>query len=273
MRRGFSRGRQGITPRLRRHQRCVASHRTTYPRRKPQWSDIDATKIHVTKLAAERESDRPLGFCVDIGAPKSVIGRKELARILRAQGLPFPTLRRSYRRFRFADTTFKSLGQVSISLATPPGIPPLPVVMDVVEAEIPALLGLDMLDKELLTADTVTNRLTKRKLFRLQDGSYKHLNECSVPLIRAKSNHVYAEMDLATSSFFTKPQLAKLHRQFFHPSASKLFNLLRRARPADATPQTLSILKELTKRCDPCQRIQNAPTRFRVSFGAGKRAL
>ena len=27
-------------------------------------------------------------------------------------------------------------------------------------------------------------------------------------------------------------------------------------------------LEELSKRCDPCQRIQKAPTRFSVTFGA-----
>ena len=68
--------------------------------------------------------------------------------------------------------------------------------------------------------------------------------------------------------YFTRAQLWKLHRQFFHPSAQKLFNLLRRTRPEEATPETLNTLRNLSKRCDPCQRIQNAPTRFRVSFGA-----
>ena len=87
-------------------------------------------------------------------------------------------------------------------------------------------------------------------------------------LFRSRNNHVYAEMDCSTSVMFTRSQLAKLHKQFFHPSAHKLFNLLRRARPEEATPETLATLQELSKRCDPCQRIQNAATRFRVSFGA-----
>lgn len=33
-------------------------------------------------------------------------------------------------------------------------------------------------------------------------------------------------------------------------------------------PKTLEVLQELTKRCDPCQRLHNAPTRFLVSIGA-----
>ena len=134
------------------------------------WIDIDATMIHVSKLAIEQNDARILGFCIDIGAPKSVISRKELSRILRAHAFRFPKLRSSNRRFRFADETFRSLGQTAIPLATPPGMAPLPAMIDVVDADIPALLGLDILDKESLTADTVTNRLTKRTLVWPQDG-------------------------------------------------------------------------------------------------------
>lgn len=43
---------------------------------------------------------------------------------------------------------------------------------------------------------------------------------------------------------------------------------MKRARPEETTPNTLEVLQEQTERCDPCQRIHNAPTRFRVSFGA-----
>ena len=61
----------------------------------------------------------------------------------------------------------------------------------------------------------------------------------------------------------------KLHKQFAHPSAQKLYNLLKRSRPEDTIPETLRILEGLAKRRDPCQRIHNAPNRFRVSFGGG----
>ena len=67
---------------------------------------------------------------------------------------------------------------------------------------------------------------------------------------------------------FTRSQLGRLHKQFFHPSAEKLLNMLKKARPEETTLKILSVLQDLTKRCDRFQRIQNAPTRFRVSFGA-----
>ena len=68
-------------------------------------------------------------------------------------------------------------------------------------------------------------------------------------------------------TFFSKPQLKKLHRNFCHPSADKLFKLLKRARPDETTPETLETLKKISKCCDPCKRIQNGLTRFRVSLG------
>ena len=154
-----------------------------------------------------------------------------------------------------------------LPLATPPGKPPIFVQMDVVNADIPALLGMDILDRESLIADTVANRLTKRSVVH-DNGSYFYFDEWYMPLFRSKSGHVYVEIDCSTTVMFTRSQLGKLHKQFFHPSGEKLFNLLKRARPDEKTPERLETLQDLSKRCDPCQRIHTAPTRFRVSFGA-----
>ena len=77
-------------------------------------------------------------------------------------------------------------------------------------------------------------------------------------------------MDIAQPHpvYFTTSQLQKLHRQFVHPSADKLYKLLKKARPKETDPNTLEILEDLTRRCDACQRVQTAPVRFRVSIGA-----
>ena len=63
-------------------------------------------------------------------------------------------------------------------------------------------------------------------------------------------------------------QLLKLHRHFFHPSSEKLYKLLKRAHPADTTPETQQLLEDISRRCDPCQRVQSGPSRFKVTFGA-----
>eukprot|EP00171_Calliarthron_tuberculosum_P000830 IDg830t1 len=64
---------------------------------------------------------------------------------------------------------------------------------------------------------------------------------------RAKSSHCYVPMDTSTHIHFTKAQLHRLHRQFFHPAPHKLFNLLMKSRPEDTTPETLKILQEISK--------------------------
>lgn len=72
---------------------------------------------------------------------------------------------------------------------------------------------------------------------------------------------------LNSTSFFTWQQLQKFHRQFIHPSAEKLYDFLKKARPNKAIQYTLDVLKDPTRRCNACQQIQSAPTRFRVPHG------
>ncbi len=75
-------------------------------------------------------------------------------------------------------------------------------------------------------------------------------------------------MSFPRSIFFTRAQLMKLHGQFAHPTATRLYNILRRAPPEETSAENVGVLDDRTKLCDPCQRIQRGPNRFRVSFGA-----
>lgn len=137
-----------------------------------------------------------------------------------------------------------------------------------VAADIPALLCMDFLNKESLTSCTHSNRLIKRMPLTTPDGHTVFVDEWFVPLIRSPSNHLHAQMSFRTTFFFTRTQLTRLHRQFSHPSAHKSYNLFKRSRPENATPATSENLKDILRRCDPCQRIQRAPVRFRVTLGA-----
>lgn len=131
------------------------------------------------------------------------------------------------------------------------------------------MIGLDVLDSHHFTVDTAFNLLAKRTRLINDDRSTIYIYEWTVPIQRGSSKHVYDRIGDRTvvDIFFTRSQLVRLHRHFFHPSVDKLFNMLRKALPEQATPETETILQDITKRCDPCQRIQNAPHRFRVSFG------
>ena len=197
-------------PRDRRHSKWAMTHRTTHPRRKKPIS-IEATSVHGSKLSEEMKRirssrrDRP-GFYVDIGAPKSCIGLRELKSILSRFGRRIPELKWSPNRFRFAGTSYNSLGKISHPLATPPSGPPIVVEMDVVNADIHALIGLDVLDREALMADTVANRLTRRSLVQ-NNASFLYLDEWHVPLLCSESGHVYVEMDCPSSIMFTRHNL------------------------------------------------------------------
>jgi hypothetical protein len=59
-------------------------------------------------------------------------------------------------------------------------------------------------------------------------------------------------------------ELKKLHRQCFHPSADKLYNLIRRARPEMAGDETRKSLHEITATCHSCQTIARKLLAFTV---------
>ena len=56
--------------------------------------------ISTSHLENTREF-RPIGFCLDVGAPRSVLGRLELDRIVKATGIIATTTHNSPNSFRF----------------------------------------------------------------------------------------------------------------------------------------------------------------------------
>lgn len=62
---------------------------------------------------------------------------------------------------------FHSLGKVEVPFATPPGVRPIFVSLDVVSADVPALLGLNVLEKHGLTLERVVNRLMMKEVIEL----------------------------------------------------------------------------------------------------------
>ena len=155
---------------------------------------------------------------------------------------------------------------IEILLETPSTWRDIPVLMDIVPVDVPALLGLDVLDSEQLYACNVTNRLVHRAVLSRPGEPLQYEDRWSVPLTR-QNGHLYARMRFMNYTFYTTAQLQKLHRQFAHPSAGKLYNLLKRAGLEAVDSKTLEQLEEIVSRCEPCQRIRNAPLRFRVSAG------
>ena len=123
-------------------------------------------------------------------------------------------------------------------LKTPNCVDPIPVEIDIIRPDIPPILGLDILDRERLTPDIAYNVLGKRRKITQKDGTAIYIEDWGIPMCRAAIRHTYLPIAVNIPVHFTRTQLQKQHRQFFHPTAEKLYNLLRRSRPEDTTTET-----------------------------------
>ena len=143
----------------------------------------------------------------------SVVGYLQAIAYCRATGR---TLELRYTRtaFRFGDTVLNSRGTVHVRIPTPNnGF--LALDIHVVDANIPMIMGLEMLDRELLVANNVRNLL-------ICEGA----GGWSIPITR-KFGHLYICCNPA-EILFTRPELYKLHHQFYHPGAGILYNFVKR---------------------------------------------
>ena len=64
--------------------------------------------------------------------------------------------------FKFGDVRVNSLGMIELDLKIPVLRRPIVVLLDIVPVDVPALLGLHVLNAEGLYADNVTNRIVHR---------------------------------------------------------------------------------------------------------------
>ena len=162
---------------------------------------MDCPKICTSSLSKRTSKGGRPGFCVDIGAPRSVVGLKEARRLYNRIGRRL-RLTPSNRTFRFADSEHESLGTIIIPLETPPGISTIQVCLDVVSADVPALLGMDVMDENSLTPCTVSNRLIKRTVADHKNPSHYYImDDWSVPLKRHEG-HLYAQVSIPVLTFF-----------------------------------------------------------------------
>ncbi len=115
--------------------------------------------------------------------------------------------------FRFGDIRVKPLGTIEIGLEFAALRRCIPVLMDIVQVDVPPLLGLDVLDSEHLYAVNVTKHLVLREVLSERSARLNYIDRWHVPLIR-HDGHFYAWMSFPRCIFHTIAQLQKLHRQF-----------------------------------------------------------
>ena len=80
--------------------------------------------------------------------------------------------------------------------------------------------------------------------------------------LQMRDGHLFLSWPTA-SALYTRAELSKRHRQFFHPTSEKLFGLLRRASLDECTPETRLMLEDITKACKVC-------TKFRTKLCPSK---
>ena len=117
-------------------------------------------------------------------------------------------------KFKFGDEVTDSLGIMKFRFPCPNG-GSLDIDMDVINLDVPLLLGLRELRSHRLLVNYLDNTLQSKNL-----GWTSKLED--------KYGHLYWDL-LATESFYSKAEIERLHRHFFHPSAKNLHDLLNRS--------------------------------------------
>jgi hypothetical protein len=222
------------------------------PRTRPYVIQIsrEGTPVHTINYAGSNPANsehfvRTTMICCDTGAPLTCSGKIAAARACANLGVPFD-LKPSRRSFRFGNSLRESLGTVMLPLPTPDGFFSLQI--DVVNLDVPLLIGLDTLDKLKAYLNNVTNSLVGLGW--------------SLPLIRM-SGHLYLPLP-AVDMLFSRSELSQLHRAFYHHSAVKLYNLIRKAKPHHSDHGTLKVLEEISSRCQVFQAVSRKPVVFSV---------
>ena len=144
-----------------------------------------------SSLPMSTRTEKFKGACLDSGAQQSVIGKTQAKAYCTLTGTKMK-LRPSMKAFRFGDGVFNSLGTIHIRIPTPDGSF-LFLDIDVVQANVPMLVGLDILDRYYLVPDNVENLLVNKK------ANWK------MPITR-KFGHLYLEWDFS-EVLYTKTEL------------------------------------------------------------------
>lgn len=129
-----------------------------------------------------------------------------------------------------------------------------PVLMDVVQANLPAQLGLDVLESECLYADNVTIRIVHRGMLSQRSERLKFREFWRVPLIR-DDWLLYLSMKLPTYTFYTSEQTLRFFWKFAHLPVSKLFKLIKSIGIELAATKSFGKIEEIVARYEHSQRV------------------
>lgn len=209
--------------------------------------DIFVDKEIITLLD---KAERFEGACMDIGAEKTVVGKRQAEAYLASHNPGVTLGNKSGMVYRFGGGRHPCVGTVAVRIPITDSFMIL-IEIDVVAINVPLLLGLDFLDRHNMYVNNTTNRLVC-----VNEG-------IQVPLVR-KMGHIFFEWE--AEILYTFPELQRIHKHFFHANSERLYALMRRAKIDDAVPLTLKQLQDVADACDVCQRLGKEPNRFRVAL-------
>ncbi len=110
--------------------------------------------------------------CLDAGAQKSVIGKRQALAYCKQHNICY-THKPSLSNFKFGDGVFSSLGTLQIKIPNP-NYSCLKIKVNLIPAVVPLLLGLDVLDNKKLLANNVQNEVKATNHGRSMPFTRKH---------------------------------------------------------------------------------------------------
>ncbi|KHJ30393.1 hypothetical protein EV44_g3899 [Erysiphe necator] len=199
-------------------------------------------------------SDRFYGILIDTGASKhSTAGLKQLKALQKIKSLPINKTKAGAIKVQFGIGSSDSIG--SINLETPIGF----IEFQIVNADTPFLLSLSDMDKLRVYYDNLRNILITPT---------KTVNEVR------RFGHAFLLWGIFLESFIsfsfymnpcflTETELRRLHRRFGHPSAQRLYTILK---PSGHNEVDKKNIDYLNKFCNYCQKNKGPPQRFRFKI-------
>jgi hypothetical protein len=147
------------------------------------------------------------------------------------------------------DVVSPPYGILTVPLRTQGGILSLPI--HVVRQNVPLLIGADILHAQQWYIRNVTDELISTA-------------GCTLPIARCQGHYWlrHGFDELPASTRFTRTQLYHLHRHFRHPGAAKMYELLKRTKAEDLSPDTLAVLQDISEHCRSCQVFRNMEVTF-----------
>ena len=191
------------------------------------------------------------GICIDSAAQRSVVGVEQAKAYCSLFNVPFsPSESNARNVFSFA--THKHIGLGLLTVRVP--IAPthfISVSVEVVDTNVPFLLGLDTMEKYKMVLDTDKCILSSK----LEGWQIR---------LRKKLGHLYYEW--GPNVLFTESELMKVHRHFHHLDSERLYSVMSCAEPDKTSLEVLRTLKRISSTWDRFQCCSRNPHRFRVSL-------